>query len=197
MYYSELFQPVLSCAAHAQYLGTDPRTTAQTVIRIVADAMKTARTERPAHLDDAWFPVCVWLDEHLASSWEKVGVASTLRSRFFRGEKAQWNFYVKLDRLLAEGVSSGTRRDIAFLYYACLRLGYKGDASEAERQDALHRCRLLLEARYAEASSKPPRRKRRLAGWPARTALWLVPIGTTIAMYCAYRHFLTEWFGRL
>ncbi len=207
MYFNKLFQPLLSFAAHAAHANRraafkpdEARTAVADILRLVSSTLSEGRAKKPQLMDEAWFPVCAWLDETLAPLWRAVGKEAPLQKLHFKTDRAGHEFFIKLEQFLTAGPTEDTdRQDIIGLYATCLDLGFVGvpGMGEAEngRMQFRRRCRETVPAKTEQFTAPRPgaplrRRLNRLAA----LALWTAPIAATMALYVIYRVLLSNWY---
>ncbi len=196
MYYSELFQPILSLGMHIRGQRGQARAVLADVLKLIADTLAKGRKEKPERLDAAWFPVCVWLDEQLDSLWQEIGRPAPLRQRYFTGDAAGMEFYENFQHILRKDVRNGSNRDIAWLYLHCLQLGYQGRADAKKRERIIAQCKDALGGGAGIIPLSEPRRKRTTSRL-SQALLWCIPVVSVVVVYAGYRHLLSAWYAAL
>lgn len=215
--FASLFRPLFSLAAHvARAWRESPENAAAglTDVETVAAALWKRRRRFSAEpFTQAWFALCVWLDETLAAMRLALGEAAspTFRDRYFSGRDGTESetFFAHLEAA-ATAAQAGKPEAQAVLavYELCLALGFRGPYRE--KKDALvlkrwrRRCRtawcdhsLCLDAAHNNIPTSPHTKNATEKRFRMTYLLWLLPPSVTVALYFFYRTMLADLYASI
>ncbi len=206
--------PIFSLVAHAVRNRAECGGALFASDRLRADVeglIARAREARPrvgaARFDQAWYPLCAWLDEVLGIDPAPPGeAAGGYVSRYFHAGDPGGEFFERLN-LLLHAVEAGEGADEArpglAACHAALELGFRGryrrPGDGARLAIYLRRCRDALAAASAERV-QPDREAPVVMIVPAGGALaalpfWLVPVAATAGLFVLYRFLLADLYA--
>lgn len=207
----ETLQPFLSLIAHiaADNGGDGSKEKAGAILANVERlaAEMAFRHSREAEFGDAWFAAAAWADETMArfrDVSDPTSASLMLQCKYFDTVNAGEEFYIRLERLLAAAKEDAAVAETIAVYAACLEMGFRGRLyrmeDEAERRDIITRCLGIIYSRgetgewrglFLPHSGNTTRKEE--SG--SMTIFWLIPLATTIGLYCAYRWLLAALYA--
>lgn len=207
----ETLQPFLSLIAHIAAdnggnggNGDNKEKTGAILANVERLAGEMAlRHSREPEFSDAWFAAAAWADETTArfrDVSDPTSVSLMLQRKYFDTVNAGEEFYTRLERLQTAAVTGDAlAADAVAVYAACLEMGFRGRLyrmeDEAERRDIIASCLEIINSR-GEAGDWRGLFLPHLGGaarkqeYGSMTVFWLVPLATTIGLYCVYRWLL-------
>ncbi len=216
MDYRAAFRPIFSLAAHAAQAVADGRAAAVDPDSLRADLerlLARARRGRADHggerFDQAWFPLCAWLNETMGRFPGETNFRNReghLRRHVQAGD-AGGEFFERLNLHLyaaESGENASGELAVIDVYRSALELGFLGRYHRPEdrprREVYLKRCREALAAGSGRSGGLSEEDcpvvlivpERRGAG---SRSFWMLPVLVTIGLFLFYRLLLSDLYA--